>query len=81
MKVRIYALSTCVYCKKTKEFMKKNGVDFECIDVDLLEGGEKEKVKEEVRKLCRGCGYPVICVGDEVTSGYDEEKLKKMICK
>src|SRR3972149_3637843 len=33
-KVVVYALSTCVWCKMTKQFLKDNEIEFEHIDVD-----------------------------------------------
>ena len=41
--VMLYALSTCAWCRKTKELLRKLGVEFRYIDIDLLEGEEKEK--------------------------------------
>ena len=40
-KVTVYALSTCVWCKMTKQFLKDNNVAFEFVEVDLLD--EKDK--------------------------------------
>jgi len=40
-KVILYALSTCVWCKKTKRLLNQLGVDYYFIDVDLL-GRDRE---------------------------------------
>ena len=34
--VTIYALSTCVWCKMTKQFLSDNGVEYQFIDVETL---------------------------------------------
>ena len=46
-KVVIYALSTCVWCKMTKQFLSDNNVQYEFADVDLLEDKEKEKIRQK----------------------------------
>jgi len=80
--VMLYALSTCAWCRKTKELLRKLGVEFRYIDIDLLEGEEKEKVKNELRKHNPLCTAPTIVVNDrECIIGYDEEKIRKVLGK
>ena len=43
----LYALSTCVWCRKTKQLLDQLGVEYNCVEVDLLEGEEKAKATEE----------------------------------
>ena len=38
MDVRLYALSTCPYCRMTKKFLDESGVEYELTEVDLLDG-------------------------------------------
>ena len=40
-KIMLYALSTCIWCKKTKEFLSSVGVAYDYIYVDLLKGEER----------------------------------------
>ena len=43
IRLLVYALSTCVWCKLTKQFLNDNNVEYEYVDVDLLErGGQTE---------------------------------------
>ena len=37
----LYALSTCVWCRRTKQLLDQLGVEYDYVDVDLLEGGDK----------------------------------------
>ena len=39
----MYALSTCIWCKKTKQMLKDLGVDYTFEDVDNLSGEPGEK--------------------------------------
>lgn len=78
-KIKLYTLSTCSHCNRTKRFFKENGFDMEYTDVDLLTGAERERVMDEVRKLNPECSFPTICIGDVIIIGFHEEKLKKAL--
>ncbi|MDP2232077.1 MAG: glutaredoxin, partial [Actinomycetota bacterium] len=42
MTIKVYALSTCPYCRMTRRYLDENGVEYEVTEVDQLEGQEKE---------------------------------------
>ncbi len=77
--IKLYTLSTCSHCNRTKRFFRENNIEVEFTDVDLLTGEERERVMDEVRKLNPDCSFPTICIGDEVVVGFNEEKLKKAL--
>ena len=77
--VKVYALTTCPYCKKVKKFLEENGVDFEIIYLDKLDGKEREKVVKEVHELTGMYAVPVTVHGDRVVVGYREDELKKLL--
>lgn len=80
-KIKIYALSTCIWCKKTIEYFNKKNIKFEHIYVDLLDQPEKTKVMKELESLNPKANYPTISIGDKVIVGYKvkdfEEELDK----
>ena len=49
--VKIYSLSTCSHCKSTKKFLNDCTVQYEFVDVDLLEGEERKAILEDVKKF------------------------------
>lgn len=78
-KIMLYALSTCVWCKKTKRFLNDHGVAYDYIDVDLL-GEEKEIIKQEIRRWNPRCSFPTIIINDDqCIIGFDEKKLREAI--
>ncbi len=84
--VMVYALSTCPYCKMTKKFMDENGVAYDHVDVDLLEGTTddpstpKGEAVAKVRELSGGASFPVIVLDDgEVIVGYQKVKLAEKL--
>ena len=78
-KIKLYTLSTCSHCIRTKKFFKDCGIDVDFVDVDLLNGAEREKMLDEVRKLNPDCSFPTICVGNVVIIGFNEEKLRSAL--
>lgn len=79
-KIMLYAISTCVWCKKVKRLLNNLDVDYYFIDVDLLNEEEKEKIKEEVKKWNPACSFPTIVINDEDSVvGYDEEEIRGKI--
>ncbi len=77
----LYALSTCVWCRKTKQLLDQMGVEYKFIDVDLLQGEEKSKVTEEVKTLNPRCSFPTLAINDQCIVGYNEQKIKEALGK
>ncbi len=78
-KIKLYTLSTCSHCIRTKKFFKDCGIEVDFIDVDLLTGSERDRLLDEVRKLNPDCSFPTICIGDTIIVGFNEEKLRKAL--
>jgi glutaredoxin-like protein NrdH len=73
----IYALSTCMWCRMTKALLKEIGVAYSFVDVDTLEGAEKDQAKAAIKRWNPSGSYPTIVIDDrEVISGYDEEEIR-----
>jgi glutaredoxin len=76
-KIVIYTLSTCMWCRMTKSLLKEIGVAYSYIDVDTLDGAEKDQAKAEIRRWNPSGSYPTIVIDDrEAISGYDETELR-----
>ena len=79
-KVVVYALSTCVWCKMTKQFLKEKEIEFEFIDVDLCEPAEKEKVRQQILSRGGSLNYPTTIVDDKtVITGFRKDLLKEAL--
>ncbi|MBE0477038.1 MAG: glutaredoxin family protein [Coriobacteriia bacterium] len=77
--VKLYALSTCPYCRMTRKFLDDEGVEYEEVEVDKLEGAEREDAVEEVRRVSGGTSFPVVVAGEEVIVGFDKARIKKTL--
>ena len=78
-RIKIYALSTCPYCRRTKQFLSENGVDYEVVDVDLLDDADQDRVLAEVEKLTGKHSFPVVIIGSEIIVGHNEERLRQVL--
>jgi glutaredoxin-like protein NrdH len=77
-RIFVYALSTCVWCKMTKQFLKDNDVSFEFVDVDLTTEEEKDKIRKEIQGKGGSLNYPTTIVDDKVVvTGFRKDLLKK----
>lgn len=77
--VKLYSLSTCSHCKSTKKLLAECVVEYEFIDVDLLEGDERKAILEDIKKLNPRCSFPTIIIGGEVIVGFKEKKIKEAL--
>lgn len=75
-KVMLYALSTCMWCKKTKKLLDDHDVDYNYIFVDLIEGEERDAILKEVEKHNPAVSFPTILVDGACIIGFDENKIK-----
>ena len=79
-RVVLYALSTCVWCKMTKQFLKDNEVEFEYIDVDLCEEEDKQEIRQHIQSKGGPLSYPTTIVDDNVLiTGFRKDLLKEAL--
>ncbi|MDY6964541.1 MAG: glutaredoxin family protein [Halobacteriota archaeon] len=78
--VKLYTLSTCGWCKKTKGLLSELGVEYSYIDVDLLEGRDKKEVMDEVKRQNPQCSFPTLVInGNKCIVGFKEDKIREAI--
>ena len=78
--VFLFALSTCGWCRRTREFLETNQVAYDYIYVDLLKGAEREEALAEMKKWTERQAFPTIVINnDDVLVGLDEDKLRKAL--
>jgi len=77
-KVMLYALSTCVWCKKTKRLLDNLGVSYDYIYVDLLDGDEKQAVREKVMEHNPACSFPTVVFNNEkCVVGFKADQIRE----
>ena len=75
-----YGLSTCIWCKRTRQFLESQGVGFDYIYVDLLSGAERAQALSQVRKHNPAASFPTIVVdGSQCVVGFRKDELTKAL--
>lgn len=77
--VMIYTLSTCSHCKSTKKLLDECTIQYDFVDVDLLEGDERKAILEDIKKVNPRCSFPTILIGSKVIVGYKEKEIKEAL--
>lgn len=77
-KVVLYALSTCIWCRKTKMLLEELGVAYKYVDIDLLEDEVEEKFNEEVKKWNPDLSFPTLVIDDKkCIVGFQEDEIRR----
>ena len=72
--VFVYALSTCPWCRKTKQWFTDSKIAFVYVDVDMLPEDEQDQVADKAYKLSGGRRFPVVVINGEVIVGHSPDK-------
>lgn len=79
MATKVYALSTCPYCKMARKYLEENAIPFDVVEVDLLTGTEREDAVAEVKRLSGGTSFPVIDVDGEIIVGFNKPRMQELL--
>jgi len=77
--VKIYALSTCPWCKKAKKLLDEKGINYEVFELDLLQGEAQREALEQVDRLTSKRSFPLLEIGDTVIQGYKEGEIREAL--
>lgn len=79
--VRVYTLSTCGWCRKMKRLLQSMDVEYEFVDIDLLEGRAKEAAREDLKKVNPAGSCPTLVVdrGEESIIGFQEDRVREAL--
>jgi glutaredoxin-like protein NrdH len=78
--VRLYTLSTCVWCKRTKAFLKENKFEYEYVDIDLCSKEDAEKIRNDILSRGGRLSYPVTIVDEKmVINGFHEDRIAEAL--
>lgn len=79
-KIVLYALSTCVWCKKTRQYLDDLGVDYYYVYVDLLDKSETPSATDDIKVWNPACSFPTLVINDEkCIIGYREDQIKEAL--
>ena len=70
----MYTTPTCVYCRMSKEFFKKNNVAYQEFDV-----ASDEHARDEMVAQRHQLGVPVIDIEGEIIVGFNRPELERAL--
>lgn len=76
--VIIYTLSTCPWCRKTKNFFTKHNIPFTFIDYDLADENTQNRILRET-DAAGATGFPFVKINDEIIVGYQPERYSEAL--
>lgn len=74
MKVKVYSTPGCPWCTMAKNFLKKNKIGFEDVNV----ANDHEAAREMIEKSGQ-TGVPVIEIDGKIIVGFDKKKLGEVL--
>jgi glutaredoxin-like protein NrdH len=78
--VKLYALSTCIWCRKTRQLLDALKISYSYLYVDLLPIAEQDAVMAEMASYNPRRSFPTIVVdGVQVVSGFEEARIKEIL--
>lgn len=79
-KIMLYALSTCIWCKKTRQLLSDLGVEYDYLYVDLLQGEERANAMMMVEKWNPDSSFPTMVINDSKSiAGFKEKEIKEAL--
>jgi glutaredoxin len=80
--ILLYALSTCGWCRKTKELLDSMGVAYDYVYVDRVTGAQADEVANELERLNPSVSFPTLCINKKnVIVGFKEDDIKGALKK
>jgi glutaredoxin len=79
-KIMLYALSTCIWCKKTRQLLTDLGVEYDYLYVDLLQGEERSNAMAIVEKWNPDGSFPTMVLNDsKCITGFKEQEIRQAL--
>ncbi len=77
-KVSMYTLSTCPWCRKTKQFFRDRGLPFDFTDYDLADPATQERIMQEM-EASGANGFPYVKIDGEVVVGWNPQRYAELL--
>ena len=77
----LYALSTCIHCRRMKVFLEDHEVEFDNIFVDKLRGDERKEIIDRIRDYNPKLSFPTLVVkeGECIVVGFHKDQIEEAL--
>lgn len=72
--VKVFSTPTCPWCKKVKDYLKSNNVEFQDINV-----AEDTAARKEMFQISNQMGVPVVQIDHKVILGFDKDAIDETL--
>ena len=73
-RVIMFSTPTCSYCRKAKQYFRKNGIRFKDIDVSRDQAAARDMLRRSGQQ-----GVPQIDIGGKMIIGFDKPKIDRLL--
>ncbi|MCK4665779.1 glutaredoxin family protein [Candidatus Dependentiae bacterium] len=73
-KVIVFTSPSCSWCRKVKDYLKKNKVRF--TEIDIV---KKPEAARDIQKKTGQIGVPVILINNRAVVGFNKDKIDRML--
>ena len=78
--IMLYALSTCIHCKQTRNLLDELNVAYDYLYVDQLSRSEMDEILKELEKKNPRGSFPTLVINnDKVIVGSRLEEIKEAL--
>jgi glutaredoxin-like protein NrdH len=79
-KVLLYAISTCGWCRRAKNYLKDNNVEYEYVDIDLCNTEDRNEIMNDIIGRGGRLAYPTVVIdGKHLLTGPSPEQLAEVL--
>ena len=76
----LFALSTCVWCRRTRQLLDSLGVAYQYVYVDRLSGEAARRAEADLTRWNPRSSFPTLVVDERtVIVGYAESKIREAL--
>lgn len=81
-KVTFYSLSTCIWCRKTRQHLDDFGVEYELVIMDKLSGDERAEAMEALAHANPKKSFPTLVFDENnVVVGFKPDEIRTALDK
>ena len=73
-RVIMFSTPTCSYCRKAKQYFRKNGIRFKDVDVSRDQAAARDMLRRSGQQ-----GVPQIDIGGKMIIGFDKPKIDRLL--
>ena len=73
-RVIMFSTPTCSYCRKAKQYFRKNGIQFKDVDVSRDQAAARDMVRKSGQQ-----GVPQTDIGGQVIVGLDKNRINSLL--